>query len=779
MGSKNPNTSTSGWRFSDVQVPDLFTSGIESGRPSTVAQVRVIKKTSALVSTALFILVVATLGLAVALTVIIVKHNNEDGGASEPDICHTVGCTKAAARVLNSLDPTADPCKDFYQFACGGFLKSHVIPEDRSNIDMWSIVRDNVQYTCKYLLEDPKTDPGAVAVQKAKDLYYSCVNTGLIEQKGISVAIPLLNELGGWPILGNKPGGNWNENDFDLAKIITTLRKYNNKVIIDMGVGLDDKNSSYHIISFDQQDFGMPNRNYYLNSDDPRFAKMVEAYIVMARDIAIEFGADPETADNETREFVKLETEIAKITLTQAEQRNSTASYNKMTLEEMKTTFHEPKSTDPIQFKWLEFAKGVFGLDGVEIDIDETELVLVRSMKYYNNILPLLQNYPKRTIANYLVWRIMQNRARNLPQRFLDILGEYDKVVYGVQSRSANWKRCMGYTILQLGGPVGRLYVEEAFDQGAEQTALDMIHGLRDAFVEILLEEPWMDDKTRQAAREKAEAMGEWIGYASGILNDTVLNNIYDDVKVNRTEYFQNVLGNLQRWGTGDISGLRTIYDKNGWSDPPTTVNAQYSFVLNNIQFPAGIFQPPFYKKDQPRSMNYGGIGVVIGHEITHGFDDQGRQYDKEGNLKDWWGDDIVNNFKAETHCIVDQYGKFTVAGHHVDGKNTLGENIADNGGLKQSYRAYRHWVDSHGEEPLLPGVNYTHNQLFFISFAQVWCDKETEESFISGINTDPHSPAKFRVWGTLQNSKDFADTFQCKAGSFMNPVNKCSVWKK
>ncbi|KAH3712305.1 hypothetical protein DPMN_071999 [Dreissena polymorpha] len=385
-----------------------------------------------------------------------------------------------------------------------------------------------------------------------------------------------------------------------------------------------------------------------------------------------------------------------------------------------------------------------------------------------------------RTIANYMVWRIIQNRARNLNQTFQDIIGEYNKVMYGQNSQEARWKSCMGYTILQLGQAVGSLYVRQAFDEAAKGTALDMIHGIRDAFAQILLEEEWMDESTRKKAKEKSDYMQEWIGYADNILDQENLNDLYSDVEVNSTEYFRNVLGNLHRWGTGDLGLLRLPYNKNGWSDPPTTVNAAYSFLLNNIQFPAGIFQPPFYQKDQPRSMNYGGIGVVIGHEITHGFDDQGSRYDKDGNLRNWWDTSILENFHNKSQCIVDQYGNFQVpdVGLTVNGLNTLGENIADNGGLKQSFRAYRKWVAEVGhEEPLLPGVNFTHNQLFFLNFAQVWCDKEKPEALISLINTDPHSPAQFRVIGTLQNSKDFAETFQCRPGTFMNPAKKCSVW--
>ncbi|XP_052252371.1 neprilysin-4-like isoform X2 [Dreissena polymorpha] len=592
---------------------------------------------------------------------------------------------------------------------------------------------------------------GTQVLYSKRNAQRACFFADLINQKGIEPAIPLLNELGGWPILGDKPGGGWREERFDLARLITTLRKYNNKVLIDMGVDVDDMNSTQHIISFSQQEFGMPSREYYLQS---RYRTLLEAYITLARDIAIVFGANTLTAEREIRDAVDFEIAIANISLTQEEMRDTYATYNRLTLDKMAVNFTEPGPQDPIQFNWANFTRGVFDLGDGNVTIEDNEPVLIRSVKYFEKVLGLVQRFPKRTIANYMVWRIIQNRARNLNQTFQDIIGEYNKVMYGQNSQEARWKSCMGYTILQLGQAVGSLYVRQAFDEAAKGTALDMIHGIRDAFAQILLEEEWMDESTRKKAKEKVE--------------------------VNSTEYFRNVLGNLHRWGTGDLGLLRLPYNKNGWSDPPTTVNAAYSFLLNNIQFPAGIFQPPFYQKDQPRSMNYGGIGVVIGHEITHGFDDQGSRYDKDGNLRNWWDTSILENFHNKSQCIVDQYGNFQVpdVGLTVNGLNTLGENIADNGGLKQSFRAYRKWVAEVGhEEPLLPGVNFTHNQLFFLNFAQVWCDKEKPEALISLINTDPHSPAQFRVIGTLQNSKDFAETFQCRPGTFMNPAKKCSVW--
>jgi len=306
-----------------------------------------------------------------------------------------------------------------------------------------------------------------------------------------------------------------------------------------------------------------------------------------------------------------------------------------------------------------------------------------------------------------------------------------------------------------------------------------MIHTLRDAFIEILDELEWMDEDTRAVAREKALAMNERIGYPELLTKPQVLTQEYELLDVNQADFLQNIL-NVKRYEAQyNLRKLRQPVAKDKWSTEPAVVNAFYNPNKNDIVFPAGILQPLFYSSQFPKSLNYGGIGVVIGHEITHGFDDKGRQFDKDGNLKQWWNNATVQAFRQRTQCIIDQYSAYKLedVGLNINGRMTQGENIADNGGLKQAYRAYRKWVLRHAEEPQLPGLNLSHDQLFFLNYAQIWCGTMRPEDALTKIRSSVHSPGPIRVLGPLSNSQEFANAYQCAAGSPMNPHRKCSVW--
>lgn len=304
-----------------------------------------------------------------------------------------------------------------------------------------------------------------------------------------------------------------------------------------------------------------------------------------------------------------------------------------------------------------------------------------------------------------------------------------------------------------------------------------MVQGIRKAFIDALPSISWMSDGTRKVAAEKANAIHDQIGYPNFILNETELTGFYSNFSVNQSYYFINVIARRIYAMRVNLDQLGKPFNKNRWSMSPPTVNAYYSSNKNQIVFPAGILQSPFYNKNYPRVLNYGGIGAVIGHELTHGFDNNGRRFNKDGDLAHWWSDADIAKFTQLTQCFINQYGKFKYFGLHVNGKLTLGENIADNGGIGQAYRAYHAYVKANGPEPTLPGVPLTNDQLFFVAFARVWCGKETARSGISLVLTNPHSPHKYRVLGTLRNSKDFAKAFNCPAGSPMNPTNKCKIW--
>merc|ERR1712106_485464 len=299
----------------------------------------------------------------------------------------------------------------------------------------------------------------------------------------------------------------------------------------------------------------------------------------------------------------------------------------------------------------------------------------------------------------------------------------------------------------------------------------------------ILDEIEWMDDETRKRAKTKLSTMKEYIGYPQEIMVESNLEDLYEGLYVNPDDHFKNGI-NMSVWGTNYAWGkLREKIDKTDWKrhGQPAVVNAFYSSIENSIQFPAGILQGNFFGSDRPTYMNYGGIGWVIGHEITHGFDDQGRQFDDEGNLKNWWEDDTKDKFLDKANCIIWQYGNYTAVSVNktLNGVNTQGENIADNGGIKEAYRAYNSWVRRHGEEPRLPGLNYTQRQLFWISGANVWCSKHRPKALKLSVITGAHSPDKFRVQGAFSNMAAFSRDFKCKEGSKMNPSkeDKCKVW--
>ncbi|XP_071109862.1 neprilysin-like isoform X2 [Haliotis cracherodii] len=681
------------------------------------------------------------------------------------DLCLTTDCVKASSRLINAMDASADPCEDFFQYACGNWNNINVIPDDRATFNTFSKLRDEIQVMLKGLLEEPVTDKDSAATRKAKYLYDSCVNETQIDIQGLGPVKQLLAELGGWPVVLDSE---WKEEDHDMLDLILKLRLYNNKVLIDQWISADDKNSKVNIIQLDQPDLGMPSRDYYLKGRDD---SSVLAYEKYARDVAIMFGANETIAESDISKIIDFETELANITIPQDQRRDNEQLYNRMTIAELQRRVPG--------FDWLRYLSVIFG--HVNIAIDAVEEVVVYAPDYLENMVKILHRWDKRVIFNYLVWRIMMNRVTNLPDKYRNVRKDYYKKILGSETERARWRDCATYVNDNMGNAVGRLFVEKHFDEDAKSIALEMIHNIRYSFYHVLEAADWMDETTRVVAREKADAIAEKIGYPEFILNDTALDLEYVDVEFYKDRYFENVMANIKSRALTNIKKLREPVDKSQWSTTPVVVNAFYSSTKNQIMIPAGILQPPFYSKGYPKSLNYGGIGMVIGHEITHGFDDRGRQFDKDGNLIQWWDDHVIEKFKERAQCIIKQYGNFTVpeVNMKVNGVQTQGENIADNGGLKEAYTAYRKWaVAQPKEEKRLPGLAHLdHFQLFFLNFAQVWCGSMRPEAAINRIRTGVHSPGRFRVIGTLQNSNSFTEAFGCPLNSKMNPPHKCTVW--
>uniref|UniRef100_A0A671UVI0 Neprilysin n=1 Tax=Sparus aurata TaxID=8175 RepID=A0A671UVI0_SPAAU len=636
------------------------------------------------------------------------------------------------------MDASVDPCDNFYQYACGGWLKKNIIPETSSRYSTFDILRDELEVILKGVLEET-VEGEAGALTKAKTLYKSCTN----ESK------------------------NWR-----LEDVVARLNeKYGTQLLVNFFVGTDDRDSNSHIIHVGQTSLGLLSRDYYACSGP--YSEACRAYEKFMIDLAKLIRTDRGLAVNETSirqevtRIMDLERDIANATDTPEDRNNPVLLYNKMELGDLNANF--TLEVESQVFDWSYFTAKI--MDTVNISVPDTEKVINYSPNYYRRLNLILARYSKRDLQNYMVWRFAMNMVVGLSRAYRDTRKAFRKALSGTTSEAAVWRQCALYVNNNMDNAVGRLYVQEAFSEKSKEL---MIKDIRQVFISNLDDLTWMDAETKKAAEEKARAIRERIGYSDNIMDDEYLNNEYKD------EYFENILQNLEYVQKKRLRKLRVKVNKEEWVTGAAVVNAFYSSSKNQIVFPAGILQPPFFSKGQAKSLNYGGIGMVIGHEITHGFDDNGRNYDKDGDLKDWWTPDSTQRFLELSKCIVNQYGNFSwdlANGLHLNGNNTLGENIADNGGIRQAYQAYRNYVKEHGEEPTLPGIDLSHDQLFFLNFAQVWCGTHRPEQAVNSIKVDVHSPGKFRVLGSLQNFPEFAKAFSCNKSSYMVPENTCRVW--
>uniref|UniRef100_A0A8C5L391 Membrane metallo-endopeptidase-like 1 n=1 Tax=Jaculus jaculus TaxID=51337 RepID=A0A8C5L391_JACJA len=693
------------------------------------------------------------------------------------EVCTTPGCIMAAARILQNMDPSQKPCDDFYQFACGGWLRRHVIPETSSRYSIFDILRDELEVILKGMLEN-STTKDRPAVEKAKLLYRSCMKESVIEKRDSQPLLNILEVVGGWPVAMDK----WNETigpTWELERQLAVMNaQFNRRVLIDLFIWNDDQNSSRHIIYIDQPTLGMPSREYYFNEGSNQ--KVREAYLQFMTAVAtmlrkdLNLPKDNNLVQEDMAQVLELETHLANATVPQEERHDVTTLYHRMDLEELQEKFNLKG------FNWTLFIQTV--LSSVQIELLPDEEVVVYGIPYLQNLEDIISIYSARTMQNYLVWRLVMDRIGSLSQRFKDARVNYRKVLYGTTVEEVRWRECVSYVNNNMESAVGSLYVKEAFPEDSKNMVSELIDKVKDVFVATLDELGWMDEESKNKAQEKAMSIQEQIGYPNYILEEENrhLDEEYSTLNFSEDLYFENGLQNLKASAQRSLKKLREKVDQNLWIIGAAVVNAFYSPNRNQIVFPAGILQPPFFSKEQPQSLNFGGIGMVIGHEITHGFDDNGRNFDKHGNMLDWWSNFSAQHFREQSECMVYQYGNFSwdLAGHqNVNGLSTLGENIADNGGVRQAYKAYLQWMAEGGKDQLLPGLELTYSQLFFINYAQVWCGSYRPEFAIQSIKTDVHSPLKYRVLGSLQNMDAFAEAFHCPQGTPMHPKERCRVW--
>ncbi|OQR66182.1 membrane metallo-endopeptidase 1-like, partial [Tropilaelaps mercedesae] len=605
-----------------------------------------------------------------------VQLSTTESPVTGADLCSTPGCVKAAAQIIQAIDPTADPCTDFYKFACGQWIQRHSIPEDKPSVTQFSLLQDTLNAKLRVIVEKPidvRDDPPHVI--KLKTYYHSCLNTRLLDKLGQGPLQKVLRYLGGWPVV---EGFKWKGNSsFDWLQAVTSFRKlgFSHNVIFGLYVTVDLRDNSKHIISLDEPTFGLLKRPQLLKGfSDP----VVTAYFKLMTTAAYLLGAKN---TNKTREeladALRFELLIANHIPPQEQTRNISAFYNKMPLSGLK------KLAPTI--KWNEFFNSLL------VDrIGDDEIINVGMPRFITEMANLLRTVNKRTLANYMIWRVVLQSYPMLSKTWRDKVNDFNYAVAGTTRENPRWEQCMKSLAVSFDLSLSNLYVKNYFHNKSEDSALFLVKYLTNEFLDIVKNVDWMDNATRERAVDKAEAIVSHIGYPTELLNDALLTNYYKNITLKHDEYFMNVL-QLLKFSTDHLfRQLRKPNIKGDWKKRGgvALVNSFYNIVENCIELPASILQETFFSKDRPNYLNFGAIGFMIGHEITHGFDDKGGQFDQEGNNKNWWEYETHVTFKTRAKCIIQQYSNYIVpeTNMRVNGTNTQGENIADNGGIKEAF---------------------------------------------------------------------------------------------
>ncbi len=641
-----------------------------------------------------------------------------------------------------ALDKNADPCVNFYQYACGGWLAANPVPGDQSRWGRFDTLQERNRTILQGILETASANkPTRTAVeQKIGDYYASCMDTKALDQKGLAAIQPDLDRINA---MENKPA---------LTGVVTSLFRIGSNPFFRFSSEPDAKNSAEIIAGLDQGGLGLPDRDYYFRTDE----KSVETrrqYVAHLLKMFELLGNSTDVAAKRAEAVMKIETTLAKGSFDAVTRRDPAAVYHRLTVKEL-------ISLSP-GFDWEKFFEAV-GLPGMQ-SLDVSVPPFIRAME------SVIVETSLDDIKSYLTATLLTDRSIILPSKFQEETFDfYGHVLNGAKEMRARWKRCTDQTDAQLPDALGQRFVEKTLGEEGMKRTHEMVAALEKALGRDIQALDWMTPKTKEAAMVKLRAIMNKVGTKDHWLDYASIHVVRGDAYGNyaRTSEFE-----LHR----QLQKIGKPFDRTDWQMSQPTVNAYYDPQENDINFPAGILQPPFYDNKMDDAVNFGAIGAVIGHELTHGFDDQGRQFDAQGNLRDWWTEQDAKAFEQRADCLVKEYSSFTVAGNvKLNGKLTLGENTADNGGLRIAYMALLDTLD--GKEPPkrdgLPAV-----QRFFLGWGQVWCENITEESARLQAQTNPHALSEFRVNGVVSNMPEFQKAFSCKIGQSMVRYPACRVW--
>jgi len=643
---------------------------------------------------------------------------------------------------INAMDKSVDPCVDFYQYACGDWLKNNPIPADQAEWGRFDELHERNQMILRNILEKASADnPNRSSNdQKIGDFYYSCMDEAGIKAKGTAPLKPMMERI---DAVNDKS---------QLPALVGQLHSSGVEALFAFGSEPDAKDSMMEIAGTDQGGLGLPDRDYYLKTD-AKSVEMRSAYVQHVTNMFKLLGESPDKAAANAKTVLNLETELAKASMDRVERRDPNKVYHKMTTAQL-------QALSPA-FTWKEYFATIGSPSFDSLDVSVPDFV--------KGINQLVANNNLEDVKIYLRWQTVHRAAPLLPNAFVDEnFAFYGKTLTGAKEIRPRWKRCVSFANGDLGEAVGEAYVAQQFPPGSKAATLKMVQELEAALKNDITQLPWMTAETKKQALDKLAHIENKIGYPDKWRD-------YSTLKIVRGDALGNGLRANEFEFKRELNKIGKPVDRTEWGMTPPTVNAYYNPQENNINFPAGILQPPFYDPKVDDAVNFGAIGAVIGHELTHGFDDSGSDFDAQGNLRNWWTPKDREQFDKLEQCFVSEYDGFVAVDDvHLKGKLTLGENTADNGGLRIADMALLDMLGSASQKPI---DGFMPEQRLFIGWGQIWCENQRPENARMLAGVDQHSPSKFRVNGVVSNMPEFQKAFGCKANSPMVRNPACRVW--